>query len=233
VASAAVSPSPGSQICQSCGHQYRSGVMPMRWRRTKSICAQRNVAASARRAAEASARGARGVGAGSTMAESPTIDDTGEAGPSSPAASARRRAPPAPSRAANISVDALAGSRGCRGCRWFSARERCGWGELYVALTPGQRHELVAAPGLLEHANGKALIGEPSPLDTRRRRAAASRWSSSVEPGTGRAEVELGVRVERGTTPRGRCRAHRASAPGCQRGGRGARDRQPRCLSSL
>ena len=66
----------------------------MRWRRTKSICAQRNVAASARRAAEASARGARGVGAGSTMGESPAIDDTGEAGPSSPAASARGRAPP-------------------------------------------------------------------------------------------------------------------------------------------
>ena len=31
---------------------------------------------------------------------------------------------------------------------------------LYVALTPGQRHELIAAPDLLNHANGKALIGD-------------------------------------------------------------------------
>lgn len=27
-------------------------------------------------------------------------------------------------------------------------------------MTPGQRHELIAAPELLEHARGKALIGD-------------------------------------------------------------------------
>ena len=31
---------------------------------------------------------------------------------------------------------------------------------LYVTLTPGQRHELIAAPDLLAHASGKALIGD-------------------------------------------------------------------------
>ena len=31
---------------------------------------------------------------------------------------------------------------------------------LYVTLTPGQRHEMVAAPDLLSHATGKALIGD-------------------------------------------------------------------------
>jgi transposase len=31
---------------------------------------------------------------------------------------------------------------------------------LYITLTPGQRHEMVAALDLLSHANGKALIGD-------------------------------------------------------------------------
>ena len=31
---------------------------------------------------------------------------------------------------------------------------------IHVALTPGQRHELVAASELLTHARGKALIGD-------------------------------------------------------------------------
>ena len=31
---------------------------------------------------------------------------------------------------------------------------------LYVTLTPGQRHELIAASDLLAHASGKALIGD-------------------------------------------------------------------------
>lgn len=31
---------------------------------------------------------------------------------------------------------------------------------LYVTLTPGQRHEMVAANELLAQANGKALIGD-------------------------------------------------------------------------
>jgi transposase len=31
---------------------------------------------------------------------------------------------------------------------------------LHVALTPGERHELIAAPELLDHARGEALIGD-------------------------------------------------------------------------
>ena len=31
---------------------------------------------------------------------------------------------------------------------------------IHIALTPGQRHELIAAPELLAHARGKALIGD-------------------------------------------------------------------------
>ena len=31
---------------------------------------------------------------------------------------------------------------------------------LYVTLTPGQRHEMMAAEDLLAHAHGKALIGD-------------------------------------------------------------------------
>lgn len=31
---------------------------------------------------------------------------------------------------------------------------------IHVALTPGQRHEMIAAPELLEHARGNALIGD-------------------------------------------------------------------------
>jgi transposase len=31
---------------------------------------------------------------------------------------------------------------------------------LFVTLTPGQRHEMIAAPELLAHANGAALIGD-------------------------------------------------------------------------
>jgi len=31
---------------------------------------------------------------------------------------------------------------------------------IYIALTPGQRHEMVVAPELLAHARGKALMGD-------------------------------------------------------------------------
>jgi transposase len=31
---------------------------------------------------------------------------------------------------------------------------------IYIALTPGQRHEMVAAEDLLAHARGRALIGD-------------------------------------------------------------------------
>jgi len=144
--------------------------------------------------------------------------------------------PDEPSRTHDVPREA---GRRARGCPWFSATERYDWGERRSASARGtgynplggrmQRHELVAAAASFTNAS----VFEPSPLDTRRRLAATSRWSSSVVPGSGRAGAELGVRVERGTTPRGRCRARQASSPGGQRGGKGARDRRPRCLSSL
>jgi hypothetical protein len=31
---------------------------------------------------------------------------------------------------------------------------------IYITLTPGQRHEMIAAKELLEHARGRALIGD-------------------------------------------------------------------------
>jgi transposase len=31
---------------------------------------------------------------------------------------------------------------------------------IHIALTPGQRHEMIAAPELLAHARGKAVIGD-------------------------------------------------------------------------
>lgn len=31
---------------------------------------------------------------------------------------------------------------------------------IYITLTPGQRHEMIAAEELLEHARGRALIGD-------------------------------------------------------------------------
>ncbi|MEZ4255483.1 MAG: IS5 family transposase [Polyangiales bacterium] len=51
---------------------------------------------------------------------------------------------------------------------------------LHVTVTPGQRHEMTAAPELLAHARGKALIGDTGYDSNAFRRAVRSKGMTAV-----------------------------------------------------
>jgi transposase len=51
---------------------------------------------------------------------------------------------------------------------------------IYIALTPGQRHEMIAADELLAHARGKALIGDAGYDSNRFRQAVRDRKMRAV-----------------------------------------------------